>query len=147
MLIELRREQDNGSSTIGVMRIDGIFECFTLEDTFNEPKIYSQTRIPEGEFRILLRDEGGMTKKYSKKYGDEHEGMLWLQDVPNFEYVYIHTGNKHEHTDGCILVGTGCDSNKIRQSVTGSVLKYKKTYAKILKAIKDGEEVTIKITT
>ena len=146
MIIELDRLQDNGKSTIGVMKIDGIFECFSLEDAFNKPKIYGQTRIPDGEYKIKLRKEGGMTKKYSAKYGDEHEGMLWLQDVKDFEWVYIHTGNKHEDTDGCILIGTGCDSNKMRQNVTGSVLKYKKTYAKILDAMKNGEEVTIKIT-
>jgi len=145
MLIEVKRLQDNGKSTIGTMSIDKEFEAFTLEDTFNEPKIQNETRIPDGVYRIKLRNEGGMTKKYSAKYGDEHEGMLHLQDVPNFTYVYIHTGNNHEHTDGCILVGTACNSNKNRQTVTGSVLKYKKTYAKILKAIKNGEEVTIKI--
>jgi len=145
MFIQLMRLQDNGKSTIGTMHINGTFECFSLEDAFNEPKIFSETRIPDGEYEIKLRTEGNMTKTYSKKYGDDHEGMLWLQDVPGFEWVYLHTGNKHEHTDGCILVGTGCDSNKIRQNVTGSVLKYKKTYAKILQAIKDGETVTIQI--
>jgi len=146
MFIQLMRLQDNGKSTIGTMHINGTFECFTLEDTFNEPKIYSKTRIPDGEYDIKLRKEmSKVNTEYYKKYGDDHEGMLWLQDVPNFSYVYIHTGNKHEHTDGCILVGTGCDADKNRQTVNGSVLKYKKTYAKILQAIKDGETVTIQI--
>jgi len=146
MLIELTRLQDNGKSTIGVMKLDGIFEAFSLEDTFNESKIDGKTRIPDGEYKIKLRNEGGMTKHYKAKYGDEHEGMLHLQDVPNFKYIYIHTGNSHEHTDGCILIGTACNSNKDRQTVTGSVLKYKKTYAKILDAIKNGEDITIKIS-
>ena len=145
MKIELERLQDNGKSTIGTLKIDTEFEAFSLEDTYHEKKIYGQTRIPSGEYKIILRKEGGMNKRYSAKYGDDHEGMLWLQDVPGFEWVYIHTGNYHEQTDGCILIGTGCDSNFKRQSVMGSVLKYKKTYAKVLDAMKNGEEVTIKI--
>ena len=145
MFIQLVRLQDNGSSTIGTMHINGTFECFTLEDAHNEPKVYGETRIPSGEYQIKLRDEGGMNKKYSKKYGSLHKGMLWLQNVENFEWVYIHTGNRHEHTEGCILVGTGCDSDIKRQTVNGSVLKYVKTYGKISKAIQNGEEVTIQI--
>ena len=145
MKLLLDRLKDNKKSTIGILKIDGIWDAFTLEDAYHKEKIYGETRIPEGEYEIILRTEGGMNSAYSKKYGDDHEGMLWLQNVEGFEWVYIHTGNKHEHTDGCILVGTTCDSNDNRQMVGGSVLKYKKTYAKILKAIKRGEEVTIQI--
>jgi len=31
--------------------------------------------------------------------------MLWLQNVPNFEYVYLHIGNVVENSEGCVLVG------------------------------------------
>ena len=145
MFIRLDRLQDNGSSTIGTLKIDDRFEAFTLEDTHHEKKIYGETRIPAGEYQIKLRQSGGMNGKYQARYGDDHGGMLWLQDVEGFEWVYIHTGNHHEHTDGCILIGENCSSHKARQSVTGSVLKYIKTYAKILEAIKSGDTVTITI--
>jgi hypothetical protein len=35
---------------------------------------------------------------------------LWLQNVPNFTYIYFHVGNDDEDTEGCILVGGSCDS-------------------------------------
>jgi len=145
VFIQVVRLQDNNKSTIGTISLNGTFEGFTLEDTFNEPKIPGSTRIPAGEYEIKLRTEGGMNKRYGQKFGDTHKGMLWLQDVPGFEWVYIHTGNKHEHTEGCILVGTGCDSSYDRQTVTGSTLKYASMYKKILKEIENGERVTIQI--
>lgn len=142
MFIQVVREIDNGKSTIGKMFINGTFECYTLEDTFNEPKVWGQTRIPEGTYDIILRNEGGMTSKYAKRYSN-HKGMLWLQDVPNFEWVYIHTGNTEDHTDGCILVGKTCNSSD--GTIGNSRDAYKDLYSKIIEALDNGEQVTIEI--
>lgn len=142
MFIQVVREIDNGKSTIGKMFINGTFTCYTLEDTFNEPKVWGQTRIPEGTYDIILRNEGGMTSKYAKRYSN-HNGMLWLQDVPNFEWVYIHTGNTSEHTDGCILVG---DSVSLDNGTIGNSRDaYKDVYSKVLESLDNGEQVTIEI--
>lgn len=145
MYIQNLRLKDDGKSTIGTMHINGTFKGFTLEDTFNDPKIPGETCIPAGKYDIKLRDVGGMTAKYRAKYGDLHKGMLWLQDVPGFEWVYIHTGNTHAHTEGCILVGSGCNSGEHEQTITSSVVKYKELYKDISEAILRGEEVTIEI--
>ena len=124
------------------MFINGTFECFTLEDTFNEPKVWGKTRIPEGTYDIILRNEGGMTVKYAKRYPN-HKGMIWLQDVPGFEWVYIHTGNNENHTDGCILVG---DSVYLDNGTIGNSRDaYKDLYSKILVALDNGEEITVEI--
>ena len=64
-----------------------------------------ETRIPAATYRITLRDEGGMTGRYAKRFPEFHRGMLWLRDVPGFEWIYIHLGNTDDHTSGCILVG------------------------------------------
>jgi len=144
MYVEINRISDNGESTIGVLSVDYEFECFTLEDTYREEKIDGKTRIPEGEYAVKLRTAGGMTKKYEKKYGGIHKGMLWLQDVEGFEWVYVHTGNKATHTDGCVLVGNSCNTSN-GQTIGGSVAAYKKLYPRIAEAIESGEEVTITI--
>lgn len=144
MQLQLQRLNDNSESTIGILTVDGVFECFTLEDTYNKVKILGHTRIPEGTYDVKLRTEGGMTKRYAEKYS-EHKGMLWLQDVDNFDYVYIHIGNNADNTEGCILVGDGCIARKDEQFITGSVRAYKAVYAKVIEALSRNEAVTISI--
>jgi hypothetical protein len=71
--------------------------------------------------------------------------MLHVLDVPNFEYILIHTGNTDEHTAGCLIVGDSQENNAIISDgfVGKSVNAYKRIYPSIAKAIQVGEEVTI----
>lgn len=142
MQLQLTTIHDDETNTIGVMRIDGELECFTLEDAFNEPKIYGKTRIPRGSYEIGLRNEGTMTTRYAKRFPN-HKGMLWLKDVPNFKYVYIHIGNDEDDTDGCILLGNNWDMRTGK--ITGSTLAYSKLYDKVVKAMLDGYPINIEI--
>jgi len=144
MYIQLVRLKDDGHSTIGTVHVDGKFECFSLEDSHNEPKIYGQTRIPAGTYNIKLRIEGGMSSRYTRKF-IQHKGMLWLQDVNNFKWVYIHIGNDEEDTDGCILVGKGCNTSGTGQTISSSKLAYLALYEKAVEQLENGEEVTIQI--
>ena len=116
------------------------FLCYTLEDEHRETKVMHETRIPAGTYKITLRTVGGFHTRYSAKYGDMHKGMLWVRDVPGFEYILIHTGNTDEHTSGCLLVGSTSD---VKGFVGGSVAAYKKIYPSIAAALENGEEVTI----
>lgn len=140
-------------STLGMMhRSDEIvgreppsFRCFTMEDQPNDPKIPGETRIPAGKYQIKLRTVGRMNERYAKKFG-WHLGMLWLQDVPGFTFVYIHYGNYERDTDGCILIGDGAQSNVLEDGmVMSSVAAYTRLYEEIVDAMGDGEEVWITI--
>jgi len=51
-----------------------------------------------------------------------------------------------DDTEGCILVGAGCNSSMKKQSVTNSTVKYKEMYKKIAKALLEGERVTIRVS-
>ena len=116
------------------------FRCFTMEDQPNEPKVPGETRIPAGLYKIELRTEGGMHARYMKRFS-WHLGMLWLQDVPEFEWVYIHVGNYERDTDGCILVGDGVQSNVIEDGmVMSSVAAYKRLYTEIVDALDTVDE-------
>lgn len=121
------------------------FVCYVLEDQFNEPKIPGETRIPPGRYQIKLRTEGGMNERYGKRFS-WHRGMLWLQDVPHFTFIYIHVGNKDDDSEGCLLVGDGQISNVVeRGQVTSSVTAYTRIYNQIVSALDSGDEVWIEI--
>ncbi len=121
------------------------FWAFTMEDQPNEPKVPGETRIPAGRYQIKLRTEGGMHGRYSAKF-PFHQGMLWLQDVPNFTWVYIHYGNYEKDTDGCILVGDGAQSNVLDDGmVMSSVAAYTRVYEEIVETMNLGEEVWITV--
>lgn len=121
------------------------FRCFTLEDEGRDEKVPGKTRIPAGRYEIKLRKAGGMNGRYSERW-DWHRGMLHLQDVPGFEWIYIHPGNRHEHTEGCILVGNGCQSNIGDDgAVTNSVAAYRTLYLEICSMLARGRRVFIEI--
>jgi hypothetical protein len=128
-------------STLGALSIDDRFACFSLEDQRQEVKVPGETRIPAGTFGITLRTEGGMHPKYSSRF-PEHRGMLWLRDVPGFEYIYIHVGVDDDDTAGCILVG---DTAHARGTLETSTVAYRRIYGQISNAILAGEPVTIEV--
>lgn len=96
MNLEVRRKTLGPVATLGELWIDGVFECFTLEDKVRPPgiKIFGETAIPEGTYKVEIT--------YSPKFQAD---MPLLDNVPMFEAVRIHWGNAVSDTDGCILVG------------------------------------------
>ena len=148
MDITLVRFSSGVESTLGLLFVNGRFFCYTLEDQYNEVKVPGETCIPPGSYEIQLREEGGMYPRYKSRFSPWHRGMLWLQDVPGFEYIYIHVGNKDDDSEGCILVGDGQVSNSILVGdgqVTSSVSAYKRLYEEILDAMEFNETVTIEV--
>ena len=145
MKLLVDRYNTNSTHTDGLLFIDDKFECFTLEDTYREQKVKGETRIPNGTYKVELREVGGFHNKYLAKYGDTfHKGMLWVKDVPNFEYILIHVGNTDDNTEGCLLVGSTADKDKSFIGASGNA--YKDFYPKVVAAFENNEEVTITYT-
>ena len=147
MEIELIRKANDADSTFGKLFIDGKFECFTLEDEPREVKVQGKTRIPEGQYQILERKIlSPLTERYRKRYGF-FKWHLELQNVPGFQYIYIHVGNEHTHTDGCILVGNSVALTKGRRGyfLGNSAAAFEPLYKKIVAALERNETVIIKI--
>ena len=143
MKLKVVRYHSTDDYTLGMLLdiSNGVdFLAYTLEDEHRDEKVKGETRIPSGTYTITLRTEGGIHSKYSEKYGEMHKGMLWVRDVPGFEYILIHTGNTDEHTAGCLLVGNTSD---LKGFVGSSTTAYKRIYPPIAKALEKGEEVTI----
>lgn len=105
MKTKIIRVAQGKESTLSHLYIDGIFQCFLLEDKIRDKKIMHKTAIPEGIFKLRLNTWGGIDKTYFPKYGPIHKGMIEIADLPTFSSVYIHIGNTIEQTAGCPLVG------------------------------------------
>lgn len=137
MELEVWRYNGGPEATLGFLmhRGEETWEllCFVCEDQFQEVKVYGETRIPTGRYQIKLRDEGGMTVRYQNRYPEMHRGMLHLQDVPGFEYIYIHTGNDDDDSYGCLLVGD--QRNESERTVSYSRMAYRRIYPRIANAI------------
>ena len=121
------------------------FLAYTLEDEYRKDKVYGETRIPNGTYKLALRKTGGYHQKYSKRFPDIHMGMLHVTNVLNFEHILIHCGNTDEHTAGCLLVGDSQENNQITKDgfIGKSTQAYKRIYPRIAEALDCGEEVTI----
>ena len=152
MQLEVLRFSSEDDSTSGLLFdiTDGKrkFLAYTLEDEYREEKEMHETRIPAGTYNVTLRTVGGFHTRYTEKYGDMHKGMLWVRDVPGFEYILIHTGNTDEHTSGCLLLGDSQTNNQIKEDgfIGSSVQAYKRVYPSIAKVLEDGGVVNITYT-
>ena len=147
MKLEVKRFQMGKDATNGLLFIDGVFECYTLEDEYRDVKVMHETCIPEGEYEIKLRTEGGFHSRYLKRYGaDWHKGMLWLQDVPQFTWILIHTLNDSTQTSGCLGVGSAQQDLDLNAKglISQSRDAYQRLYPKVRDAILAGDKVTIK---
>jgi hypothetical protein len=105
MEMQVTRQTFTDESTIGEMTIDGVHQCFTLEDKVREQKVFGETAIPAGRYEVVVN------------FSDHFQKMLpELVDVPNFEDVRIHSGNTAKDTEGCILVGMTKGTNVVSNS-------------------------------
>lgn len=145
MNIELLRLDNNEKSARGAIYIDGVLQCWTIEDPIRKEKIKAETGIPAGTYEIKFRDEPDSPKnqRYRNKY-DWFRWHLWLQNVPNYQYVYIHIGNTPEDSEGCILVAADWDWSR-KNFIGNSTNTFKTLYLKVLAAMDRGEKVEIRI--
>ena len=137
MKLLLQRNMFGSQSTIGILSINDIQECVTLEDVdrqledYPKRKVKNKTAIPRGTYKIVSH------------FSNHFKRIVpMLVDVPNFTYVYIHWGNDDEDTDGCILVGTKVENIDF---ISQSVLAFNKLFDIINQAWENEEEVTIEI--
>lgn len=147
MHIEILRYAHGTDSTLGLLLVDGAFTCYTCEDERRHTKVPGQTRIPEGRYNLVLRHAGAMNERYGRRFAEiGHAGMLWLLDVPGFEWVYIHVGNTEADTDGCILVGEDAVRGKDGGgTLLRSVGAYMHLYQQVLRVTERKEPVTVSV--
>jgi uncharacterized protein DUF5675 len=120
MKLRLTRKEFHDESTIGELSVDNVFECFTLEDAVRPVKIPGRTAIPAGTYEVAVT--------FSNKF---QKVLPLLMNVPDFEGVRIHPGNRPADTEGCILVGKskGPEEDFIGDSRTAFAVLFPKIQA------------------
>lgn len=151
MELLLKRIARKSTYTIGRLYVDGELFCDTLEDrdrdinrngVFDngEQKVYAQTAIPNGRYRITMNVQ---SPKFSKKSAYDWCGgyLPRLLEVPDFTGVLIHSGNSSADSAGCVLVG----KNTVVGRLTESMATLKKLYPLLKRASDKGEEIWITV--
>ena len=117
MRLTLIRIANKPTYCIGKLYIDGEYFCDTLEDvdrglddSMDESeilklKVKGQTAIPTGIYQVLLT--------YSPKY---KRIMPLVNNVKGYSGIRIHSGNTHNDTEGCLLVGKNKEVGKVLES-------------------------------
>lgn len=151
MKILLKRIAKKPTYTIGKIYVDGQYICDCIEDKdrglkqsmtleqINKLKVFGQTAIPTGEYKVTLNV---ISPKYSKStwYKQNANGarVPRILNVKGFDGVLIHTGNTEANSCGCVIVGI---NDKV-----GMVSKSKETFKRlyqILQSSKDDITLTI----
>jgi hypothetical protein len=100
--LNLKRTVFTDQSTIGMLSVEGVFECYILEDMVREVegqpveswKVHGKTAIPVGRYQI----ERTMSGKFGRV-------LPLLRKVPGYTGIRIHSGNHAGDTEGCLLPG------------------------------------------
>ena len=101
MELTLVREPTCEGFTRGELFIDGVHECYTIEDQVRKYKeVPGGTAIPPYLDQEPLRFRVVLTK--SPRF---NKVLPELLNVPDFRAVRIHSGNTADDSEGCIIVG------------------------------------------
>lgn len=130
-LIKVERFLHHPDCEIGRVYVDGVFFCFSIEDATRTTKKPGETCIPLGKYPLSTR----WSPKFSATYNHD---MIWVKDVPGFEFILIHWGNTISDTEGCLIVGNKIGIIKNKDAVLNSKATYLKLYKEVIDKIKSG---------
>lgn len=143
MDLKLERKYRNNNYCIDKLYINGKYFSDVLEDPdrgltdsmsleeIKKIKVKGNTCIPYGTYNITIT--------YSPRF---KKNLPLLNNVKGFDGIRIHSGNKPQDTEGCLLPGF----NKVKGQVINSKVTTDKLIAQIQQAINKKEKVTITIT-
>lgn len=138
MRLDVIRRWFTDDCTIGELRVDGEFCCYTLEDRVREVvgspvntwKVPGSTAIPIGKYEVII--------DFSQRF---QRSMPHILNVPGFTGVRIHCGNDAGDTEGCVLVGR----QRFNDALGEARAAYQALFALITEAVKDEEKIEIHI--
>lgn len=130
-LIKVERFLHHPDCEIGRVFINGEFVCFSIEDAYRTTKIKGETCIPDGTYPLSTRNSPHFSSTYN------HD-MIWVQNVPGFEFILIHWGNTISDTEGCLIIGDKIGIVNQKDAVLNSKATYLKFYSRVINPILAG---------
>lgn len=143
--VTVLRYVDDGETTLGLLFLQHKFFAYTLEDTHQDEKIAGSTRIPQGVYPLVLnRNLTGLTQRYRNQFHwfDFH---IEIKDVPDFSGVYIHIGNTHQDTRGCILIADGVTAAGTEKMISHSRIAFERFYKTLYPLLNSSKNLQIRI--
>lgn len=134
MKLFLDRGLGTKDSMAGLLHVNDIPFCLTLEDELRDTKIKDETAIPAGTYKIVL--------SHSPRFGYVTPELL---NVPNFNSIRIHAGNTDNDTSGCILVGDSLRLKNNELFLAESKIAFDKLMGELRRADSAKEEIMIEI--
>lgn len=133
--LKLNRVYNGKDYTIGKLYVNGTYFCDTIEDPVRTlkskaDKIPGKTAIPPGIYKIILNESPKFKRILPR-----------LIDVPFFDGILIHRGNRASDSEGCIIVG----ENTSKGVVTNSTYYEKELVRILLEAQDNSEDIYIEI--
>lgn len=123
LILTVERRYPKKGYTIGNLFANGRYLFNVLEDERRElksskDKIYGETAIPEGKYKITLTKS---PKFADRPWCKQYNGLVPLvNNVPFFEGVRIHPANSADQLLGCLAPGL----NKVKGGVVNSTECY-----------------------
>lgn len=128
MNIEILRVAQSPKETVGVLFVDGIPFCVTLELPYRENE-RNISRIPSNRYVVTIE----ATSK--------HGVIPVVHDVHDRNGILIHAGNSVADTEGCILVGLSfAESNR-----TVTLVESRKALAELIRRARVAEAEVINL--
>jgi len=128
-VLELVRLEETDHGTFGVLKVDKVVCCFTLEpsDKLNAQNISS---IPAQQYTCRLHQS-------------QHHGLTYLvESVPGRSGIMFHPGNWVKDTEGCILLGDKVGKLKGDRAVLNSG----HTFGQFMELMDGDEKIHLTIT-
>ncbi|MEO0897766.1 MAG: DUF5675 family protein [Bacteroidota bacterium] len=138
--LTLQRTKTTDSYTEGKLIWKDREIATTLEGPTPSPAFPDQGSIPESDYKMELRKEGGQHTTYHFKYPEIHEGMIWIKEVDHLAFPYLMAGNDPALAYGNVLVGERVEE--------GWLLNSESTYLHVYQQLKEelsGKEVVLRI--
>lgn len=118
-------------ATQGMLDIEGVFECYTLELPYSDGSVGGA--IPAGRFPVIPQPsphflEVGRTDDWVAQYAGKMPHII----IPDRSLIMFHPGNFVSNTKGCVLVGESKGMDVIGSSRPAFAALFRKIYSPML---------------